>query len=101
MGADNFVSRSSLTGKGSLSGGSNWLRKVLFVLRVFNVLRVFPTTSFLSRSMGMESAKSVHGVIVEDEDEVALSRCLGTRRPAKGVLEFGHRLGAVEAVAER
>jgi hypothetical protein len=52
MGADNFLRRSSLTGKGSLSGRSNCSRKLLFVLRVFVlrvfVLRVFPTTSFLS-----------------------------------------------------
>ena len=78
MGADNFLRRSSLTGKGSLSGGSNCLRKLLLVLRVF-VLRVFPNTSFLSRSLGMELAKSVEDVIVDDENEVALSQCLVTR----------------------
>lgn len=80
MGADNFIRRSSLIGKGSLSGGSNCSRNLLFVLRVL-VLRVFPTTSFLSRSMGMESGIGTESVqdVVDDEYEVALDL-----RPAKG-----------------
>jgi hypothetical protein len=64
IGSDNFLRRSSSTGKGSLSHGSNCSRKLLFVLRVFLANSILSASS--SRAAGVDST----GFIIEDESDL-------------------------------
>src|SRR5258707_2634431 len=91
MGVDNLVRRSLLTGKGSLSGGSNCRRKSLSVLRVF-LTNCSLSAALLSRAAEMDNGAESMRCARGDECDLDCE----SKRAASGLgtcrwLGFGYR----------